>query len=308
MRDAQPWRDLQPTGIIVERTPRQISGDPFIVRDGDRFVMYFFRSGVAPAVAMYFKTAKSLDGPWTEASPVAGMDSFCKMAVLVDEQGAPVHLEGKFHAYAAYFNGALADKEIFHFTADALTGAWMLGAKVIPRGPAGSKDESNADAPYAVYSSGKTRLWYMAAPAQAQGDYGLAERILMATADTPGGPFTKDYADVIAPADSPAWDHGWLGGAQVRRVPGGYLMVYNAGHTRPATPGAEPDGSAIGMARADSLDGPWTKEPGNPRLQVSDDPPALEKMNVWRGHLAWDGRWYLFYNVSRVTETITFAR
>ena len=301
-----------PSGVVVEQAAGMISGDPFIVWDGAKYIMYFFRS--SPAVTCRYRTATSLEGPWSASTQIASLNGYHKLAVLVDASGAPVLVSGTYHGYAVAFNGAsLASKEIYHFTTASLTGAWTLTGKVVAKGLAGSKDAYNTDTPCAVYAEGMVHLWYMGAPTGALATYGLAERMLRATAPAPSGPFTKDYTDVLLPATSAAWDYGWMGGVQIRARPsGGYLMIYNAGSTRPSTAGDEPAASAIGMAYANALSGPWTKDAANPYLEISGTPSdALEKINVWRGHLSWDAaakRWYLFYNAGSGTETITFAR
>lgn len=142
-------------------------------------------------------------------------------------------------------------------------------------------------------------------------------RILRATANDPNGTFTKSSADVLTPStEESQWDYGWLGGVQVMARPtGGYMMVFNAGDTRPATAGSEPNTSRAGYAYAHSLEGPWTKDPANPYFSPAQSPSDghVEKTNVWRTFLAYDesaGRWFAYYNTQSIAdggERITYG-
>jgi hypothetical protein len=111
-----------------------------------------------------------------------------------------------------------------------LTGAWTLESMAIAKGAAGSRDEYFTDTPFAIYKDGQVYLWYMGAPASSQTTYGLATRMLRATAPAPNGPFTKNYTDVLTPStNSVDWDYGWMGGVQIVKRPNGrFMMVYNA--------------------------------------------------------------------------------
>lgn len=305
-----------PSQQVIAQAASEIKGDPVIVRRGpaDWLMIYFGSYGGTAGVRQYYRTATSLEGPWSAETQIPSLDGYHKLCLLVDVDGVPVLDGGLYHGYAVPFAGSLTDKVIHHFTASSLTGTWTSTGVVIAKGASGSLDEYNTDTPFAIMDDGTIYLWYMGAPASSQATYGLAVRMLQATASDPAGPFTKDYTDVLLPSTTgSAWDYGWMGGVQVRRRPDGtYLMVYNAGDTRPSSPGSEPAASAIGYAYATSLDGPWSKDPANPYLSITGTPTdALEKINVWRGHIAFDaatGRWYLFYNTGSGTETITMAR
>ena len=308
-----------PTGVVIDTTAGQISADPFIVRDdaNSQWVMYFFR-GVSgsPFVRCYYRLmpySSGLTGTWGSPVEMTALAGYHKFVLMVDVDGNPVQVDGNYHAYAVSFTGSLSSKLVYHFTSATLTGPWTLGDNVLPKGSVGSKDEFFTDTPYAIYKDGTVYLWYMGAPAAALPTYGLAIRMLRATATNPGGPFTKDYADVMLPETTNGkWDYGWLGGAQIRRRPNGrFMMVYNAGDTRPVTVGDEPATSRIGYAYSDSIDGPWLKDSGNPYFSPTGAPSdAVESTNIWRGHMAYDhlrGQWSMFYNTGTGTEKITRA-
>lgn len=295
-------------------------GDPCVVWDGTQWVVIYWLVTVNPTTSCYYKTAPTLDGPWSSATAISALATYHKPFVLVDEDGSPVLADEKYHIYASLWDGDPEDKEIYHFTATSLTGTWTLDTKVLAKGASGTKDECFADTPFALYKDGTVYLWYMGAPSGSDATYGYATRILRATASAPGGTFTKDYDDVILPATSAAWDYGWMGGVQIRKRPNGkYLMVYNAGDTRAESAGNEPNTSRVGYAYADSLDGPWTKDSANPYLTPtgvpSDAGQTLESTNIWRGYIAFDPaiqRWFMFYNTGESGDTngevITYGR
>lgn len=305
-----------PSGVTIELFSSQAGGDPHLVWDGSQWVMFYWKTVTgSPYVRCYYRTAPTLRGTWSSATEITAMQSYHKPWILVDEYGAPVLLSGSYHAYATYYNNTLASKEIFHFTASTLTGTWTLGSKVVAKGGSGDKDELNTDTPFAIYKDGTIYLWYMGAPNSSLPTYGYAIRILRATATDPNGAFTKSTTDVILPSSSAAWDYGWLGGVQILRRPGGgYMMVFNAGDTRPPTPGSEPNVSRVGYAYADSIDGPWSKDTANPYFTPTGWPAnGLESVNVWRCCLAYDkalDSWFAFYNTgssSGAGELITYG-
>lgn len=305
-----------PSGVTVDSVGSQICGDPFIVWDGTQFVKYHFETlSIAPHVKCYYRTGPTVEGPWAVKTEITGMAGYHKPAILVDELGVPVQVGGNYHAYAVFFDSTLASKEIYHFTASTLTGTWTVASKVIAKGGSGDKDEFNTDTPYAIYKGGTVYLWYMGAPNSSLATFGLAVRMMRATATDPDGPFTKSSTDVLEPSTTPGdWDYGWMGGVQIRLRPDGtYMMVYNAGDTRPVSAGQEPNTSRVGYAYASSINGPWSKDASNPYLTPTNAPTTgLEQTNVWRAHMAFDpkfGRWAMFYNTGGAgTEVITFGR
>ncbi|MGA0608824.1 family 43 glycosylhydrolase [Caldimonas sp. KR1-144] len=304
-----------PSGVTVDSVGSQICGDPFVVWDGTQFIKYHFETlSSAPHVKCYYRTGPTTEGPWATKTEITGMAGYHKPVILVDELGAPVQVGGNYHAYAVFFDSTLASKEIFHFTAATLTGTWTVASKVIAKGGSGDKDEFNTDTPFAIYKGGTVYLWYMGAPSSSLATFGLAVRMLRATATDPDGPFTKSSTDVLEPSTSAAWDYGWMGGVQIRLRPDGtYMMVYNAGDTRPVSAGQEPNTSRVGYAYASSINGPWSKDPSNPYFTPTNAPTTgLEQTNIWRAHMAFDpkiGRWTMFYNTGGSgSEVITYAR
>jgi hypothetical protein len=308
------------SGVTVATTASQITGDPFVVWDGTQWVLFYYESTTgAPYVKVNYRTAPTLEGTWSSATNLSSLNNYHKFVLLVDEVGAPVVISSNYHGYAVKYVGALTDKEIYHFTCSTLTGTWTLGSKVIAKGASGDKDEYNTDTPYALYKAGTIYLWYMGGPASSLTTYGWAIRLLRATATIADGPFTKSSGDVLLPNTSAAWDYGWMGGVQIRLRPNGsYVMVYNAGDTRPTSGGLEPNTSRIGYAYASSIDGPWSKDAGNPYITPtgvpSDSGQTVETTNIWRGHIAFDprfNRWVMFYNTGQGTspaEKLTYGR
>jgi len=308
-----------PSGIsVASHGASTITGNPFIVWDGAQYVMYYF-TVVGSAVNCCYKTSpSSLEGTWSSEVVITALNNYHKPIILVDTQGAPVLIGGNYHMYAVKYTGSLTDKEIYHFTSPTLAATtWTAGSKVVAKGASGSLDEYNTDSPNATYDGSSIVIRYMGSPATSQATYGLAIRLLSAASADPDGPFTKSYADVLLPSTSSGdWDYGWLGNSQVYQRPdGSYMMIYNAGNTRPSSAGTEPNTSRAGYAYASALSGPWTKDPGNPYFSPTGMPAnGLEQTNIWMTMLYWDRvqrSWYAFYNTGYVSsgqEQITFAR
>jgi len=307
-----------PTGNVVVGDGISIFGDAFTVYDttNNIWILYYFCTTPTP-VSTFYITASLLEGPWSTPVQVTSLNLYHKFVFLVDENGVPQNINGYYHGYAAYYNGGPNDKEISHFSSSNLTGPWTIGTKTIPRGASGSLDDYTTDTPYAIYKNGQCYMWYMGAPAGAVPTYGLAVRMLSATASNPGAVFTKSYVDVMTPGNTGSWDYGWMGGTQIRLCSDNtYMMVYNAGNTRPTSAGTEPNISAIGYAYSNTLTGPWQKDESNPYCSPvgipSDGGLTVESTNIWRGHMQYDfisKRWILFYNTGPLgAEKITYAR
>lgn len=313
-----PW--FAPSSVtVVAPIAGKPAGDPFIVWDDSAGLFRLFYFHLPSGVAIYMKTAPTLEGPWSIETAVPGLTDYHKFVILVDVYGVPIKIGGSYHGYAVYYDGAnLSSKTIRHFTANDLGGAWTIGANVIAKGAAGSWDGFANDACYALYDNDTIYLWYMAEPDTPQVDFGLASRMMLATSPAPDSGFIKNYGTAaLTPGAAGAWDDGWIGGMQVRRLPGSgpYVMFYNAGDTVPTSAGAEPNTSLLGVAYAGSLTGPWTRYANNPILRLSNIPStALEKTDIWRSHVAYDpvlDRWNLFYNTGATTsggELVTYAR
>lgn len=314
-----PW--FAPSGnTVVAPTTGQPAGDPFVVWDASAnlYRMFYFRNP-SGSVAIYSITAPTLAGPWSSEATVSGLSNYHKFVILVDAYGNPVQIGGNYHGYAVYYDGTNLDsKTIYHMTASSLGGSWTVASNVVPKGASGSWDGFANDACYALYDNGTIYLWYMAEPDTSQSDFGLSSRMMVATSTTPDSGFTKNYSTaVLTPGSSGAWDAGWIGGMQIRKMSekDPYVMFYNAGNTIPSSAGQEPNTSLVGVAYATSLAGPWTKMSNNPILTLSNiTSDAVENWDIWRPHVAYDpqmNRWTLFYNTGIASahgEMVTYAR
>lgn|GEM_PF-578294 len=313
-----------PVGRFFGRSGANVFGsanvaEPVIVWDADanKYRMFRFnfvagQSGNA-AVTNAHATADHLEGPWTDAG--AFMSTYHKFVPLVDLDGAPVKLSGKYHSYSVYYPGQDAGKYIVHATADTLAGPWTVSGTVVPVGHAGTTDNAATDAPFALWDGTTVRLYYMGMPNASHATYGLAARQHLTKATSPAGPFTYHSIVVNPSTSSGAWNYGWIGGVQIARRPDGtYWMLANAGSTRPATVAHEPAPSLGGMYTASSLDGPWTEHASSPVTSVTDVPAsdAVTSTNNWRHWLVMDRvakRWYVFLNTgAAANERITYYR
>ncbi|MCT9098047.1 glycoside hydrolase family protein [Haloarchaeobius sp. HME9146] len=119
--------------------------------------------------------------------------------------------------------------------------------------------------------------------------------IVHAVADHPAGPYQLvDDPVVLAGAGGDNWDGVTVHNPEVHEVDGGYVMLY-VGNSLAYSQNLV-ERTKIGMAFADSLDGPWTRHPDNPIIDrgergewdsVSVDTPSL------LAHP--DGRYFIYY-------------
>lgn len=320
-----PWPSFFPSQQTAVAPNASPLGDPFIIQNPspvgltDRFIMYYF-DAAGGTLKTYYKTAQSLegtsDGAWSASFLITSLNGCHKFVLLIDSLGVPVQIGGKYIGYGSVFLGV--NKVIYQYESTNLVSGWVQSASpVVTLGAPGSYDSFMADTPSALYDSGMIYLWYMGAPATPMPDTGLASVVMLAKSSLPGAGFVKNTLPVMYPSLTAGWKYGWLGGVNIKHVPGfasKYFMVYNAGNTRPATPGAEPDGSSIGYAVSNSLEGPWLDYAFNPAITSTTNTGALEKVNVWRGFLVFDSyiqKYYLYYNCSSTSvagELVTFAR
>jgi hypothetical protein len=163
--------------------------------------------------------------------------------------------------------------------------SWTSHGAVLPLGRSGSYDRASASSPWVVRDddAAPDRRWHM---------YYLGARhatsaprripvapytTLHATAPTPRGPWTKRGPAVLPARGS--WYGQSVSPGPVLRWQGSWLMHLS---------GSSSVGPTVGLARADSLDGPWYVD-AQPLLPQSE---RLE--NVALHHDALTGLWWLF--------------
>lgn len=151
-------------------------------------------------------------------------------------------------------------------------------------------------------ANGQVHVFYSRWPAESGWSaYDHDCEVAHAVADSPEGPYE--------PADVPValsksfgdghWDHMSIHNPEVRRFGDRYAMLYygsglNGGCIR----------GALGLAFADSLDGPWTRHPDNPVVERGDrdawDSVALNTPTFFEHP---DGRVFLYYRSWTGRET-----
>lgn len=273
-----------------------IAGDPQVIRDGDRFLMFIFRFD-GHQVSTSYLAARNLRGPWSAETKI--INGYHKFRILVDASGQPVKVGGAYHGYAASWQDS-RDKEIFHFTAPSIRGPWMNRGKVVPVGLRSEPDGLYTDAPNALYAKHQVFLYYMAHPAIAQAHFGLAQRVMLSIARDPNGAYRKQ-GTVLEPSSGSGWDRGYIGGTQVLGTPGHYVMYYNGGASAPDRAGWE-TASMFGVATATNPRGPW-KRSTQPLARY--EAGSIEHANIWRPY-CFGG--LVFYNTGvSGHELITYA-
>jgi len=132
--------------------------------------------------------------------------------------------------------------------------------------------------------------------------YILDCEVAHAVADSPEGPY-ENADDPVALAGAPGdgeWDSHSIHNPEVHRVGDRYAMlyygssIYNRNEIR----------GKLGLAFADSLDGPWTRNPNNPIIDRGS-PGAWDSVEVNTPTLLQhpDGRYYVYYRSWTGRET-----
>ena len=87
-----------------------------------------------------------------------------------------------------------------------------------------------------------------------------------------------EKGEAVAKGEAGNWDAGSVFTPNILVAEGRYWLFYT-GTTKSYGKGFQPD-SKIGIAVADSPDGPWTRLPNNPVLKNSDNPQDFDSMLV----------------------------
>lgn len=157
---------------------------------------------------------------------------------------------------------------------------WTSHGAVLGLGRKGSYDAASASSPWVVRADdGTWHMHYLGARRATSAPRRIPVApytTLHATAPTPRGPWTK-RGPAVLPAPG-TWYADSASPGPVTRYGGQWLMHFS---------GSGPDGPTLGLARADSLDGPWYVDP-DPLL------PASERLeNAALHHDPVSGLWWL---------------
>ncbi|GGF23088.1 glycoside hydrolase family protein [Echinicola rosea] len=138
-------------------------------------------------------------------------------------------------------------------------------------------------------AAGKVHVFY----SRWKAEYGMGgwihqSEIAHAVADRPEGPYTFQEV-VIAPRGGEHWDATTCHNPHIKEVNGKYYLFYMGNHNK------RTNTKRIGLAMADSLDGPW-RRPDKPLLEAGEE-------GDWDDHCTTnpsfvqhpDGRCFLYY-------------
>lgn len=200
--------------------------------------------------------------------------------------------DGKFHLFYSRWPRELGHyawvthSEVAHAVADNPLGPYQFVDVALPARGAKYWDGLCTHNPTVLHFDGKYYLYYMGNTGDGKPSRSLNwvhrnnQRIGVAVADTPNGPWTRMDQPLIAP--SPGFhDALCLANPSVTRRPdGGYLMVYKAVGDK----GAKPFGGPVVhiVATSDSPTGPFKKHP-DPVFTQPGESFAAEDPFIWRG-------------------------
>ncbi|MFN2537548.1 MAG: twin-arginine translocation signal domain-containing protein [Mycobacteriales bacterium] len=161
--------------------------------------------------------------------------------------------------------------------------SWVSSGAVLPLGRRGSFDSASASSPWAVQDeTGLWHLFYLGARKATAAPRHIPVppyTVLHVTSASPRGPWTK-RGPAVLPAKG-TWYGQSVSPGPVTRY-GGYWLMHVSGFSS--------TGPTVGVARAESLDGPWYVD-STPLLSASE---RLE--NAALHHDPATGLWWLFAN------------
>jgi beta-xylosidase len=115
-------------------------------------------------------------------------------------------------------------------------------------------------------------------------------------ANSPDGRTWTERGEALARGGAGAWDEQSVFTPSILVAEGKYWLFFTAVPKPFTNEGNRVTKSAIGIAVADSPDGPWQKLPTNPVLRTSDDPTHFDSMRVDDACLlVRGGKFWLYY-------------
>jgi len=122
-----------------------------------------------------------------------------------------------------------------------------------------------------------------------------AAEIAHAVADRPEGPY-KVLGIALKGGGKQAWDTS-VYNPNVHQIDGRYVLAFSGQTTRVQRSGKSGRIQQIGLAFADSLEGPWTKSEKNPILRISGKPGSWNATHASNPALVRhpDGRFLIYY-------------
>jgi hypothetical protein len=224
-------------------------------------------------------SAASASGPWTDLGSILTLGS--QAWEETDRGNSCWLMEDGGTFYLFYDNNGDAGgatRDIGVATASTVTGAYTKYASnpIIQRGSAGAWDSRRVQEPSVIVQDG---TWVMAYMGEDTDDpLGESEKIGIATASSPFGPWTKDADNpVVGFGTSGQFDDTGAADPALFHDGARYWMLYSG---LSGTAGEFP--WQLGLAYATTPNGTWTKYSGNPILSVGTA-GAFDDEAAWRG-------------------------
>jgi hypothetical protein len=105
-----------------------------------------------------------------------------------------------------------------------------------------------------------------------------------------------ERGEALARGGAGTWDEQSVFTPNILEASGRFWLFFTAVPKPFTNPGNRVTKSAIGIAVSNTLDGPWTKLPGNPAIRCSEDPRHFDSMRVDDACLiVRDGKYWLYY-------------
>lgn len=239
-------------------------------------------------------SASSPDGPWTAygSNPVLTFGSQAwESAIPNPGINAPFLMEkdGTFYIFYSVEDMSTGTYGAIGLaTASSVTGPYTKYASnpILTPGSAGAWDSRRVCEPGVMFDGTQWVMAFMAETLSAT--YGLSEKLGIATASAPEGPWTKAAGNPVLGFSAGSWDSVLLADPDIFYDNGRYWMLYSGGSNGDGT-GTRP--WSLGLAYADTPGGPWSKHVSNPISRNGGD-GAFDQKATWRGSIYKEGNTY----------------
>lgn len=275
-----PDSDIVATKSVSNPTLNEQGAMPEnVIKVGSTYWLNYTRR-IGSNVDVRLASATSIEGPWTPygGNPVLTLGSQAWENGVTGSNGSCILEDaGTFYIFYASEAGA-GTPGVGYATAPAVTGPYTKYASnpVIVPGGAGQWDERRLQEP-SVIKVGST--WVMAYMAEEMAvPQSQSEKIGMATASSPSGPWTKSALNpVIGFGPAGTFDDAGAADPSMFYEDGRYWMWYS-GLAGPV--GGKP--WTLGLAYATDPVGPYVRHASNPLIDVGGV-GELDSQAVWRG-------------------------
>lgn len=240
---------------------------------------------VAAQTTVRIATATDRDGPWTDAGQIYALTSIGWKPAGVDVLYAPFLIEdsGTFYLFYAICKGSDGTLGyIGYATSSTVDGTYTdHGAAILS--PGSGWDARRVAEPAVMVRAG---VWYMAYMGESlSGVSSESEKLGLATAPLPSGPWTKAGGNPIPWGASGEWDSVLMADPDLFWADG-YFWIWYVGMSN-LSPTSD---SYEGLLYTADATGTWTRFAGNPVLLTGAT--GWDSKRVFRGGMYFeDGQW-----------------